>query len=115
MNNFRLIINTDDFGLNSNKNKDIAYCFKEDLINSTTILVNTSSFGEGLQMAENYSFKEQVGIHLKFEGKPLTDLQGTGLLNEEGNFIKKAIDNRTLFFTSVTRSKIHKEINAQFK
>lgn len=70
-----VIINSDDFGASKSINKATYYALKQNLITSTTLLVN---FKEGLEDAITYvkSGKidsDAVGIHLNItEGRPLT-------------------------------------------
>ncbi len=51
-----LIINADDFGRDSKINRAISDCFKNTLIDSTTIMVNTEGFHEALELADRYNF-----------------------------------------------------------
>lgn len=110
-----LIINADDYGYNSKTNAAIAYCFQKQLINSTTMMVNTAAFEEALALAKQYRFQDKIGIHLNItEGRPLTDLSGTGLTNSAGLFIKKAAFNPLLLFSPAVKNKIRTEVRAQY-
>ncbi len=56
-----------------------------------------------------------MGIHINLtEGKPLTDLSGTSLVDENGSFITKSIFNYWLVFSATTRNRIKAEIKAQY-
>ncbi len=69
----KIIINADDFGYSSKMNHTISQAMKENLISSTTLLVNMPGFDEAAEMAKNKDFINRVGIHLNlFEGEPLT-------------------------------------------
>ena len=47
----KIIINADDFGLNSSVNKAIVESFNNGLINSTTLMANMPGFEEAVEMA----------------------------------------------------------------
>jgi len=113
--NSKLIVNADDFGYNSNINAAIVSCFQKNLINSTTIMANMIGFEEAVKLADQYGFKNRVGIHINLtEGKPFTDLSGTSLINQKGEYIMKAAFSPRLFFSSYTKKKIKAEIRAQY-
>lgn len=110
-----IIINADDFGYNENINDAIATCINLNIINSTTIMVNTIAFENAIELATKYSFKDKVGIHLNLtEGKSLTDLSDTGITDKYGNFIRNSINNPRIFFSSFIKSKIKQEIAQQY-
>src|SRR4051794_35950963 len=82
------IINADDFGCNSNFNAAIVSCFEKNLINSTTIMVNMEGFEEAVKLASIHGLKNSIGLHVNLTGgRPLTDLSGTGLTDQNGNYI----------------------------
>jgi len=111
----KLIINADDFGYNSNINAAIVSCFQKSLINSTTIMVNMEGFEEAVKLADKYGFKDKIGIHLNLtEGKSLTNLSGTSLVDEKGYYIMKSAFNPRLLFSSKSKKKIKAEIRAQY-
>jgi chitin disaccharide deacetylase len=112
----KIIINADDYGLNSNTNAAIVYCLRNNIINSTTIMVNTSGFLEAVEMAEKYKLKNQIGIHINLtEGKPLSDLSLTGLTDENGNFIRKSMSSPKVYISSAVRLKVKSEIKQQYE
>jgi predicted glycoside hydrolase/deacetylase ChbG (UPF0249 family) len=111
----RLLINADDFGYNSNVNAAIVSCFQKKLLNSTTIMANMGGFEEAVELAVKYEFKDKVGIHINLtEGKPLTDLSGTGLVDKSGEYIMEAAFNSRIFFSRYIKKKIKAEIRAQY-
>jgi predicted glycoside hydrolase/deacetylase ChbG (UPF0249 family) len=115
MNNKKLIINADDFGYNSNVNAAIVDCFQKKIINSATIMVNMDGFEEAIILAKQNGFDDKIGLHINLtEGKPLTNLSGTGLVDNNGLFIMKAISNPRFLFSSITKNKIKNEIRAQY-
>ena len=111
-----LIINADDFGFSTSKNAAIAECFFKGLINSTSVMTNMNSFEEAIKVSKENGFEDKIGLHVCLtEGKPLTDLSKTGLINNDGSFKKKEILNPVTFFSFKLRMMVKKEIEAQLK
>jgi chitin disaccharide deacetylase len=111
----KLIINADDFGINSNVNEAIVKCFQKDIINSTTVMANMDGFAEAIELAKLHRFTNCIGLHINLiEGKSLTDLSGTGFTDEHGIFIKNAIKNPKIFINPILRKKIKSEILTQY-
>jgi len=111
----KLIINADDFGINSNVNKAIVNCFQKDIISSATLMANMDGFDEAVELAKIHGFVNCIGLHVNLiEGKSLTDLSGTGLTDSNGFFIMNAIKNFRIFFSSELQIKIKNEIIAQY-
>ncbi|UJR09236.1 hypothetical protein I4U23_013482 [Adineta vaga] len=80
-----LIINVDDFGYCSNRDKAIIDLFKQKLISSTSLLVNGSNAHQACLYAQIYNLS--MGIHLNLtEGRPITNdsFQIESLINSEG-------------------------------
>lgn len=110
-----LIINADDFGYNQNVNSAIVHCFQKNLINSTTIMANMEGFEEAVKLARQHEFTNKIGLHIHLtEGKPITDLSGTGLIDNNGEFIRKAFSNPNLLFSTSLRNRIKNEIKQQY-
>lgn len=115
MYNPRLIINADDFGYNHSVNIAIVSCFKKGIINSTTIMANMEGFEEAVRMAYQNNFKDKVGLHVNLtEGFPLTDMSGTGLVDQHGKFVMGVISKPFILFPPATRRKIKLEIISQY-
>ena len=111
---FNIIINADDFGASPKRNFAIQECFRKEIINSTSIMPNMPAFLEAVTLAENQGFKSRIGLHACItEGKPLTDLSGTSLVNKYGFFQKKLIYKPTRFYSRSLRYRIRREIEAQ--
>ena len=111
----KLIINADDFGINSNVNEAIVKCFQKDIINSTSLMANMEGFVEAIELAKLNGFTDRIGLHINLiEGKSLTDLSGTGFTDEKGFFINNAIKNPKIFTSSALRRKIKNEILTQY-
>lgn len=83
----KLILNADDFGLSPSINKGIVDCFKEGLISSTTIMMNTPYTDEAIQLAKEHNIKN-IGIHLNLTyGKSvLPASEVPSLVDENGVF-----------------------------
>ena len=112
--NSNLIINADDYGSDSNINTAIAFCMQNNIINSTSIMVNTNGFQEAVELAYKFYFTDRIGIHLNLtHGKSLTDLSGTGLTDDNG-FIRKSISKHHIFLSRTIRDRIENEIIQQY-
>ena len=111
-----LIINADDFGRNTRVNAAIKKSFNSGLINSTSIMVNMSAFEEGVLIAEDNNFKENIGLHACLtEGKPLTDLSNTPFVDNDGFFIKNQVYKPMTFMSKKVRDSVKNEIEAQLE
>ena len=106
-----IIINADDFGYSEFINKGIAYCFNNDLIDRTTVMVNMNSLEDAKRIAEDEGFLNRVGFHLNIvEGMPLTEqIKKTELCNSDGSF------NNLFFRNTRNRLIINKEIRSALK
>jgi chitin disaccharide deacetylase len=99
----RIIINADDFGLNTSVNKAIIDSFEKGLINSTTLLANRPGFDEAVELAHKHKIIAKTGIHLALtEGKPVTSNK---LINDYFNdnaddYADIKMHKRKLFFLS---------------
>jgi len=62
-----IIINADDFGLNSSINRAIVESFDKGLINSTTLMANMPGFDEAVELAYNYKITDKIGVHLNLD------------------------------------------------
>ena len=68
-----IIINADDFGLNSSVNKAIVESFERGLINNTTLMAIMPGFEEAVDLARKHDLTKKIGAHLVLtEGFPLT-------------------------------------------
>ena len=111
-----VIINNDDFGASENLNYGIFLAFSNNLISSTTALVN---FEEGLKDAVSYVKEgkirpESVGLHLNLTtGRPLTKkMAANENFCEHGSF--KPNRNRNIFFLNrKDRKCVLEELEAQ--
>ena len=68
------IINSDDFGYNSEVNQAIQKTFQRGLCSSTTIMPNMPGFEEAAEYAHAQRILDKLGMHLVLvEGRPFTD------------------------------------------
>ncbi|MEI3421302.1 MAG: ChbG/HpnK family deacetylase [Butyricimonas faecihominis] len=99
-----VIVNADDVGMNHNVNLAIDYCFKKNIISSTTIMANMPGFDEAVKLACIGKYDKYVGMHFNLvEGVPLLFIQLNiviGFVKMESSFI-----NTTVFFFGVREKK----------
>jgi predicted glycoside hydrolase/deacetylase ChbG (UPF0249 family) len=109
-----LIINADDFGATSTKNAAISKCFVLGIINSTSIMANMECFQDAINISKENGFQDRIGLHVNLtEGRPLTDLSGTKLVNDEGLFIKENADKKFIYLSQNEKRRVITEIDAQ--
>ena len=86
----RLIINADDLGFSQQVNQSIDQALAQGWISSATLMANAPCFREGVAIANRHRSHAGFGIHLNLtEFQPLSsssELERSGLLNEEGSF-----------------------------
>jgi len=69
-----VIVNADDFGMNSNVNNGVMYAFSNGYCWSTSIMPNMEGFEEACQLALESRLANRVGLHLNLtEGRPMSD------------------------------------------
>ena len=84
-----MIINADDFGYSKSVNKAITDCFKQNLINRTTIMVNMPYTEEAVLLAKENGFSDCVGLHINLtEGKALSEECAKSELCDENGYFK---------------------------
>lgn len=113
----RIIINSDDYGLNASTNDAIIFAFQNQLISSTTTLVN---YPEGLidgqaKLQKNNIKLSSVGIHLNLTtGKPLTEAISKNIhFCENGFFHSRAREKPILFLNKKSQVDVQLELEAQ--
>lgn len=114
-----MIINADDFGYSHSVNEGIVKCFKEGVINRTTIMVNMPYTEEAVALAKENGFFDKVGIHINLtEGPALTkECAASVLCDENGNF-KGTFHipfKARLYLPKKIRSVIYNEAKAQIE
>jgi chitin disaccharide deacetylase len=112
-----VIINADDFGLNSSVNKAIVESFNSALINSTTLMANMPGFEEAVEIAHNQKLIEKIGIHLVLtDGSSLTEEINSMDLFFKKNAISSSLRFKKLFFLNRREQNIiFKEFAAQIE
>lgn len=116
-----LVINADDFGMDAETNKAIAFCFLNDLITNTTAMVNMPSFQDGLSLAKDDGFLEKIGLHVNlFEGLPLSDaIRSVPLFFDSSkNSLTSGILQKTekkFFLSSKETEAVAEEVKMQFQ
>ena len=84
-----MIINADDFGYSKSVNRAIDDCFKQNVINRTTIMVNMPCAGEAAALAKENGYSGCVGLHINLtEGKALSKECAESELCDENGFLK---------------------------
>lgn len=79
----RLIINADDFGYCSERNRAIGDLFKAKLISSTSLLVNGLEAENACRLADAIDLP--MGLHWNLtEGQPISKRQMTSLVDQKG-------------------------------
>jgi hypothetical protein len=117
-NNHSLIINADDFGMNSSVNNSILKTIVDGICTTTTMIVNLEGFEDACEMAEKNKIRDRVGIHINLtEGVPLTDdIKRCKLFcSQDGEFIFEKNVKRIYRLDSQTRRWVYNEIEAQIR
>ena len=106
----KLIVTADDFGYSRNVNKAIIKCFKEGIVTSTSLIVNTKYFDESVKLLRQNK-ELDLGVHINLtEFKPLT--KPKKLASKNGYFIGKKIWFNG-YYKHADKKEINAEINAQ--
>ena len=111
-----LIINGDDFGMDTSINTAVIKCFEDSLISSTSIITNMPGFKDAEHLIHTHELlRGNVGIHINLtEGFPLTEgiKKCKRFCGEEGEFIYKRKESIFLL-TATEQNAVNKEIRAQ--
>lgn len=110
-----VIVNADDFGMSHNVNLAIDYCFKNNIISSTTIMANMPYFDEAVNLAHIGKYDKNIGIHFNLvDGVPLSSsIKYCNRICKNGKFIYKR--NKILFWSKRERKAIREELIAQIE
>lgn len=116
----KYIVNADDFGRTETVNQAIVEGFKNGCLDRTTIMVNMPFFEQAVQLANEYGFQNNVGLHLNLtSGIPLTDdiKKCKVFCDDAGRFNGSIFKNhREQFFLTLQEKKaVRKELEAQIK
>ena len=84
----KIIINADDFGLNTACSEATAEAFSKKIISDTTMVANGYAFKAALSLARENGFDKKIGIHFNItEGNPLTEkIKECPFFVKEGSF-----------------------------
>jgi predicted glycoside hydrolase/deacetylase ChbG (UPF0249 family) len=113
----KILINADDFGLNSSVNKAIVECFNNGLINSTTLMANMPGFDEAIELIHSQNLEKKIGVHLVLtDGLSLTHEIKTMSLFFNKNSINSTLRLKKIFFLNKhERFIIFNEYSAQIE
>lgn len=105
-----LIINADDFGLNSDTNEAIAESFRMGLCSSTTIIANGPAFDEAVDIARLSNLTGKIGLHVNLaEFMPLSSrLKEADIFCDSSGCFKR--DWRVTYSKGVLLNKLQKEL-----
>lgn len=105
----KIIVNADDFGLSRAVNYGIVDAFRNGILTSTTLMMNTPGLDHGVELSRQYP-DLKVGLHLNIAlGHPLTG--GKTLVGDNGEFIKPKNLKPDHFFDE---EEVYHEIEAQY-
>lgn len=113
------IINADDFGMSQEVNNAIIQCFKKNIIQRTTLLVNGDYTEDAVRLAKENNISSMIGLHINLiEGKPITnEIKKTNLCLPDGTFngaYFKSIIHKFVLSTTI-RKAVESECAAQMK
>ncbi len=111
-----IIINADDFGLNSSVNKAIIESFDRGLITSTTLMANMPGFDEAVHLAHKHNLTQKIGVHLVLtDGIPLTKEISSIPFFFNGKESYKKYKHHLFFPNKKIKELIYKEFSAQIE
>ena len=114
----QLLINADDFGISESVNLAIDYCFKCNIIQRTTLMVNMDGTDSAVELAKKHGYAAKVGLHLNLiEGIPLTEPIKKTIFCTDGVFDGQALlkhKNRFLLDRR-TQKAVESELRAQME
>jgi len=113
----KLIINADDFGLNSEVNSAIMTAMELNLCTDTTLLVNFEDSAQAAALAISNKRINNVGIHFNLtEGYPLTNKIKNEMrfCNSKGVFHFKK-KTRIIYLSKTERIAVYEELKSQIK
>jgi predicted glycoside hydrolase/deacetylase ChbG (UPF0249 family) len=120
VNQMKLIINADDYGISISTTKAILEAFNKGLCSSTTIMATGDAFEEAVELAINNHITDKIGLHINLiEGKPLSQLirKQKKFCNQDGffngNFHFKSA--RLSYLSSEEKEAVSLEIKAQIE
>lgn len=114
-----MIINADDFGYSESVNRAINDCFKQKLINRTTIMVNMPCAEDAAVLAKENGYFGCVGLHINLtEGKAMSRECAESELCDENGYLKGEFHKpfkARLYLNKSIRHAIFCEVRAQIE
>ena len=113
-----LLINADDFGVSDSVNHAINYCFNNNIIQRTTLLVNMDGTDSAVDLSQKNGYADKVGLHLNLiEGTPLTEPIKKTAFCTNGVFNGQAMrqPRNRFFLDSRTQNAVEIEMRAQIE
>lgn len=110
----RIVINADDFGMDSSCTAAIIEAFERGFITTTTAMCNMDAFGEAAARIMGMPYKDRVGIHFVLtEGYPLTERirKDSFFCDEDGMFHGKI--KRLYPFGAERKRAVYEELRRQ--
>ena len=108
-----LIVNADDLGINSDRDRGIIDAYQKGIVTSATLLANGSSFGSAVQLSAETGLP--VGVHLNLsEGSTLSG-PIAGLTAEDNRLPGKMAMRQYLMAEQVDHVGIQREFSAQIE
>lgn len=111
----RLIVNADDFGLDSAINFGVIETFRKGIVTNTSLLVCGKAFNEAVHLAKENS-NLGVGIHLAITEEQSIlprDKIGTLLDEDKGSFLNLSLFIRRFLSGKIILSQIYSEFESQ--
>ena len=113
----RLIINADDFGINTEVNSAIILAMELNICTDSTLLMNFENSEDAAKLAISNNKKDKIGIHLNLtEGYPLTtNIQNESrFCNSDGLFHFKK-NKRIVYLSKSEKKAVHEELTSQIQ
>ena len=110
-----IVVNADDFGLNSCVNEAIVDSFSQRLVSSTTMITNMPGFKEACEIAEANKLQDHIGVHLNLmEGQPLTEgIQRCKRFCDASGFFNGSLEGKHFKFSPEEKNAVLSELIAQ--
>lgn len=112
-----IVFNADDFGKTKSVSDAIDLCFRRNVIDRATVMVNMPYVAYATNLAERGDYLNKVGLHLNLvEGYPILPQTATSFLCTDGVFNGIVLKSRYHFFLKKNEKRIiHDEVEAQIK
>lgn len=108
----KIVVNADDFGMNTNATKAILESFHKGWISTTTIMTTMPGFEEACEIAHEEKLLDRIGIHFNLtEGEALTEkIKHCPKFYKDGGMYKS---RKGHIFTGEEKQAIYQELEAQ--